>query len=88
MYIDVKDTSSGQKNMNTDGSYINAISTIHCTATTTRGYFELGNDWNNNTYGPLLAHWPDPAEMAENSNDWSDSYGDCPSYVPSDMYVK
>jgi hypothetical protein len=88
IYIDVKDTSIGRKNRNTDGSHFNASSTIHCTATTTRGYFELGNDWSNNTYGPLLAHWPDPAEMAENFNDWSDSYGDCPGYVPSDMYVK
>ena len=53
---------------------------------TTRGYFELGNNWNNNTYGPLLEHWPDPAEMAENFNDWNGPI-QCSNNVPSDTYV-
>ncbi|KAB2099278.1 hypothetical protein AG0111_0g12554 [Alternaria gaisen] len=55
-----------------------------CKATTTRGYFELGNNWNNNTYRPLLGHWPDPAEMEESFNDWTDPHSQCPNTVPSD----
>jgi hypothetical protein len=86
MYIDVKDLSISDQD--TEDPTFNTSSTVRCTATTTRGYFELGNNWNNNTYGPLLEHWPKPAEMAENFNDWTDSYGDCPDVIPSDMYVR
>lgn len=42
--------------------------THHCKASTTHGYFELGNYRNGGTYGPLLKKWPSPAEMAH-SND-------------------
>jgi hypothetical protein len=95
MYIDIKDTYvPSNTRWNSANPPFNTSSTIRCMATTTRGYFELGNDWNNNTYGPLLEHWPDAAEMAENFNDWTDTRGShvqgpkVASYVPSDMYVR
>ncbi|KAI2467532.1 hypothetical protein F4781DRAFT_444183 [Annulohypoxylon bovei var. microspora] len=44
--------------------------TIHCTASTSRGYFELGNEQNNYVYGPLLSKWPGPADIETNSNDF------------------
>lgn len=43
--------------------------TIHCTARTTRGYFELGNYRNNYTWGPLLQDWPSRDEMTTKYND-------------------
>jgi hypothetical protein len=86
MYIAIKDTSIGQNDGNADDPPFNTSSTFLCKATTTRGYFEPGNDWNNNTYGPLLEHWPDPAEMAENFNDWNGPI-QCSNNVPSDTYV-
>ncbi|OTA78493.1 hypothetical protein M434DRAFT_402231 [Hypoxylon sp. CO27-5] len=44
--------------------------TVHCTASTTRGYFELGNERNHYVYGPLLDRWPDPDDIAKNFNDF------------------
>jgi hypothetical protein len=44
-------------------------STVQCIASTTRGYFELGNYRNMQTYGPLLQKWPSPAVMEEDFND-------------------
>jgi len=43
--------------------------TLHCTVTTTRGYFELGNYRNNYTWGPLLDEWPGTEILRENFND-------------------
>lgn len=43
--------------------------TTHCTSSSTRGYFELGNLRNGNTPGPLLEKWPDKEELAANFND-------------------
>lgn len=43
--------------------------TLQCTASTSRGYFELGNEHNNNVYGPLLSRWPDAETMANEFND-------------------
>lgn len=63
IYIGIKNTSTGRNDGNTDNPLFSTSSTFCCKATTTRGYFELGNNWNHNTYGPLLEHWPDPAEM-------------------------
>ena len=31
---------------------------LHCTAQTTRGYFELGNVYSGGTFGHLLERWP------------------------------
>jgi hypothetical protein len=91
IYIDIKDTNVPQDT--TWDSFdppFSTSSSIRCTADTTRGYFELGNIWNNNTYGPLLEQWPSPTEM-ESFNDWTDTeaYGkDWRPYIPSDMYVE
>lgn len=65
--------------------YKSISSTIHCTAKTTRGNFELGNIRNNNTYSPLLVKWPDKETMKDSFNDWADD-GE-KGYVPSEMYV-
>jgi hypothetical protein len=91
MYLDFKDRNIGWKENQvwSEDPPFNASYTIRCTATTTRGYFELGNDWNNNTYGPLLEQWPNPAEMAEDFNDWTDTPGwnGVEPYIPSDVYA-
>lgn len=44
--------------------------TSHCVATTTRGYFELGNIRNNFTAGPLIDVWPDNETMWTQYNDY------------------
>ncbi|KAI1078705.1 hypothetical protein F5B20DRAFT_571469 [Whalleya microplaca] len=44
--------------------------TVHCTASTSRGYFELGNEQNLYVYGPLLDRWPDPHDIETNFNDF------------------
>ncbi|KAL5042433.1 hypothetical protein BDW71DRAFT_200563 [Aspergillus fruticulosus] len=61
LFLDVVD--------NTDGRYPIASFTLHCEASTTRGYFELGNYRNNQAYGPLLEKWPTPEEMEMDFND-------------------
>jgi hypothetical protein len=43
--------------------------TLHCTASSSRGYFELGNHHNGDVPGPLLEAWPSPDEMAVHFND-------------------
>jgi hypothetical protein len=47
--------------------------TLHCTSTTTRGYFELGSYQNNFKYGPLLQEWPDSGTLASEFNDYTRS---------------
>ncbi|CAI6334268.1 unnamed protein product [Periconia digitata] len=44
-------------------------SIIHCSAATTRGYFELGNYRINGAYGRLLDHWPSPEIIERDFND-------------------
>ncbi|KAI1334528.1 hypothetical protein F5Y15DRAFT_287993 [Xylariaceae sp. FL0016] len=44
--------------------------TMHCTSSTSRGYFELGSEQNHYIYGPLLDKWPDPEDIVKNSNDF------------------
>jgi hypothetical protein len=93
MYIDVKDTSIGRdeviSDLESENPPFNTSYTIRCRAATTRGYFELGNDFNNNTYGPLLEQWPNKAQMAEIFNDWTDTGAEEPEpYIPSEMYVR
>jgi len=66
----------------------NASYSIRCTATTTRGYFELGNYHNNNTYGPLLEQWPDTKQMTvafNNGNHWRYLQWGTPDTLP--LYV-
>jgi hypothetical protein len=96
LYIDLKDTSVGDgwEDTESENPMWNTSYIIHCRATTTRGYFELGNDRNKDMYGPLLEKWPSREQMAENYNDWTDTAGyygsnsrQEPPYVPSDVYV-
>lgn len=52
-------------------SFHNAVSsTLHCTVRSTRGYFEVNNDWNGGNPGPLLEKWPGSEEMATEYNDF------------------
>lgn len=59
--------------------------TLHCTAETTRGYFELGNYRNNFSYGPLIEKWPTPDESLYDFNDHLNSYAHYNH--PSEKYV-
>lgn len=43
--------------------------TLHCTTSTTRGYFELGNQHNDLQYGPLKEQWPSSEDLKQNFND-------------------
>lgn len=85
IYIDINDTSLGTSQFDSLNSQSNTSYSIHCTATTTRGYFELGNDQNKNTHEPILEQWPTEAQMQENFNDWTDDLDE--DYVPSEVYV-
>lgn len=68
---------------------------VHCTGLTTRGYFELGNMHNGNTFGPLLDAWPSSGTSLEEHRfhdymgyDWgSDSQHSTDGYIPSEAYV-
>lgn len=44
--------------------------TMHCTSSTSRGYFELGNVMNDGIYGPLMDQWPDPETIENETNNW------------------
>ena len=58
--------------------------TMHCTASSTRGYFELGNVMNNQTYGEILDKWPDPETIMNEYNDYSnETFNDA---RPGEMY--
>jgi hypothetical protein len=54
LWISVQFPSKKGKNLN-----------LRCQVQTTRGYFELGNAFNNNEFQPLLATWPTPEEMED-----------------------
>lgn len=43
--------------------------TVHCVASTTRGYFELPNYQNDGNAGELLTDWPSQATLEANFND-------------------
>ena len=91
IYINVNITGISDSLWSMEDGQSNLTYSIHCTGKTTRGYFELGSDLNNNTNGPLLDNWPDKEEMRETFNDWtgwgqSDNIGATP-YIPSDMLV-
>ncbi|KAI1321938.1 hypothetical protein F5Y16DRAFT_387995 [Xylariaceae sp. FL0255] len=44
--------------------------TTHCVASTSRGYFELGNIHNQYVYGSLLEEWPTPQYIVQDTNDY------------------
>jgi hypothetical protein len=54
----------------TKNFYHAVSSTLHCTVRSTRGYFEVNNDWNGGKPGPLLEKWPGPDELATEYNDF------------------
>lgn len=63
---------------------------LHCTGLTTRGYFELGNVHNKDTFGPLLEKWPSSGASLHKDQfhdfmgeDWSGP-SDEGDYVPSE----
>lgn len=58
--------------------------TLHCTANTTRGYFELGNYRNNNSWSPLFESWPSSDFIETESNDYMSDHN---STYPTDLYV-
>jgi len=83
IYIDVNHTRTFHPYRRYGGPLSNASYSVRCTATTTRGYFELGNNFNNNTYGPLIEQWPRAVQMTDNFDYWTD-WPD----VPSGKYVR
>lgn len=83
MYIDIWDTAYAPFGGTWASDFGNLTSTMHCAARTTRGFFELGNAQNRNTYGPVLANWPSKDRMERDFNDWTANG----RYVPSEEYV-
>lgn len=83
LYLDLWD---GDLHSYPTSLFKNISSTIKCEVKTTRGYFELGNYLNNNTFGPLLEHWPSPERMQHDFNDFveTDYYSDT-GFIPSKM---
>ncbi|KAJ4311815.1 hypothetical protein N0V94_007757 [Neodidymelliopsis sp. IMI 364377] len=66
-------------------SFRNISGTIRCEVKTTRGYFELGNSLNNDTYGPLLDQWPNYEQMRNDFNDFVELDSDeGTSYIPTE----
>lgn len=59
-YIDL--SSLNLATMHTDISM-----TLHCSAQTARGFFEMGNHRNDLTYGPLMDKWEDEGPYPEES---------------------
>lgn len=59
--------------------------TLHCTSTTTRGYFELGNYRNNYTWGPLLEQWPSQEVLRTEYNDMVKARFSSPAMIPSEV---
>lgn len=80
LFLDVVD--------NRHGSYLTANFTLHCEASTTRGYFELGNYRNDQAYGPLLERWPTPEEMETEFNDKLSFNTDRGDGKPTEWHVK
>ncbi|KAJ8133150.1 hypothetical protein O1611_g471 [Lasiodiplodia mahajangana] len=55
--------------------------TLHCTASTSRGYFELPNEQNGHYPGPLLDKWPSPQYIWNKTSDYRglDAYRERPT---------
>jgi hypothetical protein len=70
IYLDIWDGENLPEFERSPSGLVDINTTVRCEAKTTRGYFELGNMYNNNTFGPLLDQWPSPEEMQEDFNDW------------------
>lgn len=62
-------------------SYMGGSFTLHCTANSTREYFEVPNIRTEHNPGPLLERWPSVEEM---ETDWNDVLGrDAGSGIPT-----
>ncbi|KAH8666548.1 hypothetical protein BX600DRAFT_461974 [Xylariales sp. PMI_506] len=61
-----------------NGGYFARNFTMHCTAETTRGFFELPNVYNQHQPGVLLQNWPSVAEIAADYNDVSENHENTP----------
>jgi hypothetical protein len=85
LYLDVWDGISTGVESGRNIRPINA--TMRCEAKTTRGFFELGNIWNNDTYGSLLDQWPSRGPMLEEFNDWVATSMSGNGFVPTEQYV-
>lgn len=72
LFLDVLEECELGRVQSVDFRNLTSNYTLHCTASTTRGYFELGNYRNNQTWGPLLSTWPSPEEMESEYNDYLD----------------
>lgn len=48
---------------------------FHCKAETTRGYFELGNVYNGEQYGPLLDKWPSNGSTSQYHDYFTGEWG-------------
>jgi hypothetical protein len=83
LYLDLLDDNDtgagGIRNIKTISS------TVQCTAKTTRGFFELGNTWNDNTYGSLLDQWPSRRPELEEFNDWVATSRGGDGFIPTEL---
>lgn len=65
--IDAKEETIRNRTARVDASFSSGY-TLHCKASTARGYFELGNHRNNNTRSPLLKAWLSTEEIRNQFN--------------------
>lgn len=75
LYLDILEELEFSNVRSVDYRNLTSDYTLHCTVSTTRGYFELGNYRNNDTWGPLLDTWPSSKEMETEYNDFLDFSG-------------
>jgi hypothetical protein len=83
LYLDLLDDNDsgagGIRNIHTISS------TVRCVAKTTRGFFELGNTWNDDTYSSLLDQWPSRGPMLEEFNDWVVTNKGGDGFIPTEL---
>lgn len=84
LYLEIRDGDFSGKH--SQSGYSNISAAIRCEGKTTRGFFELGNIWNNDTYAGLLGHWPDQERMLYGYNDWVATSIGGAGFVPSERY--
>jgi hypothetical protein len=85
LYLDLWDRgSSGEQS---SAQLKNVSATIMCEAKTTRGFFELGNNLNNDTYSTVRSQWPSREQMQHQYNDWVATSVGSSGFVPSDTCV-
>lgn len=86
LYLDIRDEPFKPRD---SSPYPTLSSTIRCEVKTTRGYFELGNNFNNNSYGAVLDIWPSPEQMSIDFNDWVPSSSGRPGGggLPTNQYI-